>query len=128
MVKVLTACFIMQKRESLPCVAGGQTDDEIHVVRLDGGFVGGAIADDGAATFTAMNENVAAAGIGFCPYGAEQAATGVGAVAGENIHVHRPQAKGTVIAGGVTEREYLPSAMAADKAAVIFLKTLGLHG
>ena len=75
-----------------------------------------------AAFCAAVDDNVPLFGVGLGANGLKQAAALVGTVTGVDVDVYGPQAKGTVVAGGISQRLYLSAAMRADKSAVVFRK------
>ena len=107
--------------------ACGEADNQVGIVGLYLRFVGGFVARDFAATVTAVDENVATLGVGKGADGAENTATGVGAVAGENVYVQRAEAEGAMVARGVAERENLLATVLAGEATIVFLKSFLLH-
>ena len=84
--------------------------------------MGGAATADLAAFGTAVDYNVTLFGVGLGAYGLQQATAFIGAVAGVDVHVYGPQAKGAMVAGGIAQGLYLSAAMGADKSAVVFCK------
>ena len=84
--------------------------------------MGGAAAADLAAFGTAVYYNVALFGVGLGADGLQQAAAFIGAVAGVDVHVDRPQAEGAMVTGGIAKRLDLSAAMGTDEAAVVFCK------
>ena len=96
--------------------ACGEADNQVGIVGLHLCLVGGFVARDFATTVTAVDEDVATLGVGKGADGAENAATGVGAVAGENVYVQRAEAEGAVVARGVAKGQYLTAAVLAYKA------------
>ena len=84
--------------------------------------MGGAATADLAAFGTAMDYNVSFAGVGLGADGLQQAAAFIGAVAGVDVHVDRPQAEGAMVTGGIAQGLDLSAAMGADKSAVVFCK------
>jgi len=81
----------------------GQLNNEINIVGLHLCLVGGAVSDDGATLFATVSDDVSAAQVGLGAYGAKNTSAGILSVAGENIHVKRGKAKGTMVARGVAE-------------------------
>ena len=77
---------------------GGELDDQVHIVGLHLGFVGGFVSYLSAAFVATVVNDVAAARVGIDVIGAKNAAAGIGAVTRENIHVQRAEAKGTMVA------------------------------
>ena len=74
-----------------------------------------------------MNDNKALFGVGESLDRAENSAAIVGSVARVYINVKRAKAERTVIARGVAKGQNLFSAVLADKALVVFSKTLIFH-
>ncbi len=106
----------------------GQLDEQIDVVGLDLGFVCGAVAADLAAFVAFVNDDVSFFGIGFHADGAENAAAGVGAVTGVDIHMKRAKAFGAMVAGAIPEGLDLKSAVFADEGIVVFGESFLFHG
>ena len=69
---------------ALFCLQGvfacGETDDQIQVVGLNLGLVGGAAAGELTALFASMDDHVAFFGVRLGTYGAKRAAAVIGAV------------------------------------------------
>ena len=107
--------------------ACGEADDKVGVVGLYLRLVGGFVARDFATTVTAVNEDIAALGVRKGADGAENTATGIGAVTGENVYVQGAEAEGAMVARGVAEREHLFATVLAGEAAIVFLKSFLLH-
>jgi hypothetical protein len=107
--------------------ACGQTNDEVGVIGLDFGFVGGFVARDFTATVAPMHKNITTLRVGNGTDGAKNTATGVGAITRENVYMQRAKTKGTMIARGVTERENLFATILANKTTIIFLKSFLFH-
>ena len=105
----------------------GKADDKIHIIRLHFCFVGGTAPDNSAAYFTAVRQDIPPFGVRGRPQGAKQSAAGIGAVPGENIHMDRPKAEGTMVAGSISQWLHPSPAMTADKALVVFGKAFGFH-
>ena len=74
-----------------------ELDDELNIVGLYLGFVGGAIAMDLTAFRAFVDDNVALFGVGLGGDGLHKTLTLAGAVAGIYIEMLRPQAKGAVV-------------------------------
>ena len=81
---------------------------------------GGFIAADGAAFGASVDDDELLFGIGDRRYRLQLAVTLTGAVARIFVDVKRPETLGTVIAGGVTERRDLGSAVRADESVIVF--------
>jgi hypothetical protein len=118
----------------LPCkkalflvFCGGELDDQIHIVGLDLCLVSGLVSDRLAAFFTAVNYDISLLRVGHSTNRAEYSATFVGSVAGIYVHVERAEAEWTVISRGVDKGQNLFTAIFADKAGIIFSKTLVFH-
>ena len=65
----------------------GQLNDKHEVIGLDFGLVGGTATADLTAFFAFGDDDIPLLGIGLGGYGLQVAATGVGAVAGIDVHV-----------------------------------------
>ena len=104
-----------------------QRDDQIKIVGLYFRLVGGTATGCAAAFFTAVNNDVAALGIGLCTHGTQGSPTVVRSVAGVYVHMQRVKTKGAVVARGVAERQDLTPAMGANKAVVVFCKKCCFH-
>ena len=89
----------------------------------------GAVTAELTAFGTTVNNDIAVAvlDVGLGADGLELTAAGIGAVAGVDIDMKRPQTEGTVIARGVAERQDLFSAMRANKAVIVFCKSFLFH-
>ena len=107
--------------------AGGEADEEIHIVGLDLCFMCRFVADGRAASFAAVRDDKALFVVGLTADRAQDAAAGIGAVARQNVDVQRAKAKGAVIARSVSEGKHLFAAAHADKSAIVFLKSLRFH-
>ena len=59
--------------------------------------------------------------------GLKLSAAGIRPVAGVDVHVQRPQAKRTMIAGGIAQGLYFLSAIGADESAVVLRKSFRFH-
>ena len=105
----------------------GQLNDEHEVIGLDLGLVGGTATADLTAFFAFGDDDIPLLGIRLGGYGLQVAATGVGAVAGIDVHVPRPQAKGAMVAGGVAQGLDLAAAMDAGKTVVQLGKAFLFH-
>ena len=80
------------------------------------------------AAFPALvQDHVALFGIGLNADGLHLSAAGVGAVSRIDVHVEGPETEGAVVSGRVSKRLYLPSAMGANKAVVVFCKAFLFH-
>ena len=99
-----------------------QADQQINVVRLDGGLVGRAVAADLAAFLALVNDDIALARVRLDAHGAQDAAACVLAVARLDIHVQGTKATRAMVARAISERQNGKAAVAADKAVVIFSK------
>ena len=86
-----------------------------------------AVAVDLAAFGATVDDDVSLFGVWLDANGLHSAAAGVGAVAGIDVHVKRPEAERAVVARGVAEGLYLKSAVGADKAVIVFCKKLLFH-
>ena len=104
-----------------------QLDDEHQVVGLHLGLVGGAATADLSAFGAFGDDDVPLLGIGLGGDGLQIPSAGVGAVAGVDVHVPRPEAEGTVVAGGVAQRLDLTAAVDANKTVVQLGKALLFH-
>ena len=106
-----------------------QTNEEGAVVGLNFGVVSGAVTAYFTALGATVDDDIAVAvlDIRLGADGLELAAAGIGAITGVDIDVKRPQAKGTVITGGIAERQDLFSAMRTNKAVVVFCKPFLVH-
>ena len=107
--------------------AGGQSDEQVRVVRLNLCLVRGFTADDGTAFFALVEDDEAAACIGLDPDRAKQSAAGICTVAGVDVNVQGTEAEGTVISRRRAEGQNLPPAVFAEKARVVFPESLGFH-
>ena len=74
-----------------------------------------------------MDDNEAFFGIGEDFFRLESSAALAGAVTGVNVHVERPEAVGTMVSRGISERCDLAAAMGADEAVVVFGKSFCFH-
>ena len=83
--------------------ACGEPDDHIHIVGLYLGLVGGLIAYRDPAFLASVDKHVASLGVRLRLDGTEDAAAGVGPVAGVDINVERAEAEGAVVTGGVAQ-------------------------
>ena len=106
---------------------GRQPNDQHQIVGLYLGLVGGAATADLPAFDAFGDDDIPLLGIGLGRNGLQISPAGVGAVAGIDIHVPRPEAEGTVVAGGVAQRLDLFAAMDADKAVVQLGKAFLFH-
>ena len=79
-----------------------QPNDQIHVVRLNLGFMRRFVAHLGTAFLASVIDDIAALWIGIDVIGAQDAAAAIRAVAGKDIHMQGAEAEGAVIARGVT--------------------------
>ena len=104
-----------------------QPNDEHQVVGLHLGLVGGTATADLSAFGAFGDDDIALLGIGLCGDGLQIPSAGIGAVAGVDVHVPRPEAEGTVVAGGVAQGLDLFAAMDADKAVVQLGKAFLFH-
>lgn len=102
-----------------PC---GQFDYKIDIV-----VRGGAVSADRAAFFAFMHDNESLFRVGLSLYRLKPAAAFARAVAGVFVHVQRPKAMRTMVSRRISERLYLAPAMRADKAVIIFPKSLFFH-
>ena len=105
----------------------GQRNDLSEIVGLNFHIVRRLISADLAAFFTAVNDDVAFFGIGLHLDRAQNAAAGVGAVAGVDIHVQRAKTARTVVAGAVAKGLDGQTAVFADEGIVIFGKSFLFH-
>lgn len=96
-----------------------QLDDEGGIVGLNLCLVCRLVTHDGAASVTAVNDNIALFGIGLCLYRAENTAAVVCPVARVNIHVQRAEAEGTMVPRRVAKGQDLASAVFADEARIV---------
>ena len=78
--------------------------------------MGGAATLLGTAFGAFMRDDISLFEVGLDEDGLHKTEAFAGAVAGIFINMYRPQAEGTMIAGGRTERFDLASAMTADEA------------
>ena len=104
-----------------------QPNDEHQVVGLHLGLVGGAATADLAAFLALGDDDIALLGIGLSGDGLQIATARIGAVTGVDVHVPRPEAEGTVVAGGVAQGLDLLPTMDADKAVVQLGKAFLFH-
>ena len=74
-----------------------QFDDKIEIVGLDLCLVSRLVANGGAATLTAVKNDISALGIGHRTCRTEYSAAGICTVAGVYINVERAKAERTVI-------------------------------
>ena len=95
--------------------------------KLAAGVIGGAAAGNGAADGAAVDDDEPPAGVRLGADRLHQPAAGVGAVAGVDVHVERPEAERAMVARGVAERGDLAAAMRADETAVVFGKPFLFH-
>ena len=86
-----------------------------------------AIAVDLSATRALVQDHVALFGIGLHANGLHRSLAGVGAVAGVDVDVKRPEAERAMVSGGVAQRQDLTSAMRANKAVIVFRKPFLFH-
>lgn len=105
-----------------------ELNEQINVIGLNFGFVRRAIASDLAAFIALVDDDIALFRIGLYANGAKNAAAGVGAIAGVDIHVQGTEALGAVIARAITERLDFKSAVFADERIVVFGKAFLFHG
>lgn len=68
---------------------GGQTNDQIEVIRLHFGVIGGFVARYSAALIAFLIQNVSAFGIRFGVDRAHNAAAWIPAISGHNVHMER---------------------------------------
>ena len=85
--------------------------------------MGGPISAELAAFGAFVDDDVALSGIGFHADGHHLTAAIRGAIPGIDVKVERPQTERAVIAGTVTEGEYLSSAVGADEGSVVFCES-----
>ena len=104
-----------------------QPNDQHQVVGLHLGLMGGAATADLPAFGAFGDDDIALLGIGLGGDGLQIPSAGIGAVAGVDVHVPRPEAEGTVVAGGVAQGLDLTAAMDADKAIVQLGKAFLFH-
>jgi hypothetical protein len=102
--------------------------EQFHTVGLILCLMRGAVAVELTAFGASVNNNVALSRVGLNADRFHFPLAFAGAISGVDVYVKRPQAKGTVIARGVAQGVHLLAAMRADKAVVIFCKSLLLHG
>ena len=107
---------------------GRQPNEQHQIVGLYLGLVGGAATADLAAFLALGDDDIALLGIGLGGDGLQIATARIGAVTGIDVHVPRPEAEGTVVAGGVAQGLDLFAAMDADKAVVQLGKAFLFHG
>ena len=117
-------CLILVGLSSDSC---GELNEQIVVVGLNLCLVCRAVADGSAAFVAAVNYDISALCVGERLNGAQDTAAVVGSVTGIYINVQGAKTKGAVISRGVSEREHLLAAILADKALVVFLKSLFFH-
>ena len=104
----------------ISAVAGRQSDYQAYIVGLNRRFVRGAATAYLAALGTAVDDYISPPCIRLGSYRLHKAAARVLPVAGIFVNVHRPQTERAVIARRIPQRLDLPTAVGADKAAVIF--------
>ena len=104
-----------------------ELNEQIVVVGLNLCLVCRAVANGSTAFVAAVNYDISALCVGERLNGAQNTAAVVGSVTGIYINVQGAKTKGAVVSRGVSEREHLLAAILADKALVVFLKSLFFH-
>ena len=79
-------------------LSGCKLDNQVHIVGLGFGLVGGTVSDLDTAPLAAVNYDKSALRVGERPYRSENSAAGILSVAGVDIDVKRREAEGTVVA------------------------------
>ena len=113
--------------EPSTAVSGGQFNDQIDVIGLNFGFVGGFISADLAAFFTTVDDDISFFGIGFCFDRAKDTAAGVGTVTRIDVHVKRAKTSRTMVTGGISQGLDLQAAIFTNERIVIFGKSFLFH-
>ena len=80
-----------------------------------------------AAFIASVRYYVAALGIGLCANRAQNAAAGVGSIAGIYVYVQRAKAKGAMVTRGIAKGQNLFAAILTNEACVVFCKSFTLH-
>ena len=104
-----------------------KSDEQIEVIGLDLCLVRRFVSDDLPASVTAVRDDKAALRVGVASKRAKKPAAGVGAVAREQVNVQRAETERAMVARAVSERKHGLSAVLADEAVIVFLKSLGFH-
>lgn len=106
-----------------------ERDNFCKVVRLYlyARAVGGPVAPQRSAYGAPMVKNVALFGIRLGGHRLHHTAALAGPVTGQVVQMAAPETKGAVVSRGKAQRLYHGAAVAADKTAVFFLKTLVFH-
>ena len=89
--------------------------------------MGGAATADLPAFGAFGDDDVPLLGVGLGGDGLQIPSAGVGAVAGVDVHVPRPEAEGTVVARGVAEWQYLLAAILTYEAVVVLSESFVFH-
>ena len=122
----LLKCHILP-RLRLIARACGELYEKIGVVGLYLRLVRRLIADDRAASLTAVNYDISLFRVGKGLDRAKYSAAVVCSVPRVYINVERAKAEGTMVARGVAQGHNLSSAAFANKALVVFLESLFLQ-
>ena len=104
-----------------------QLDQFRHIIRLGFRLGGGLVAADRPAFGAAVGDNKSLFRIRLRGDGLHLPAAVRCPVAGILIQMEGPQAKRTMIAGGVAQGLYFLSAMSADESAVVLRKSFRFH-
>ena len=105
----------------------GELDYKLHIVGLYLCLVCRLVSYRLAAFFAAVDDNIAALGVGKRSYRAKYSAATVLSVTGVYINVERAKAEGAMIARGVAERKHLSSAILAGEAVIVFCESFSFH-
>lgn len=106
-----------------PC---GKSDEQVVVVTLLT-LEGSLVTHRLSAFVAAVDDDKSLLGVGESLYGTKNTLAVVGSVTGIYIHVERAEAEGAVISRGVSKGEHLSATVLADKACIVFLKSLVFH-
>ena len=87
----------------------------------------GFITDYLSTTVATVDYHIALFRVGLGADGFHLTAAGIGSVAGVNVHVERPEAKGAMVAGGKAQGEDFLAAMGTEEAVIVFGKSFLFH-
>ncbi len=107
--------------------SGGELDYQTEIVRLDPCLVRRLATAYRSAFYAFVGDYISALRVGLGKDRLHIPSALAGAVAGVFIEMPRPKAEWTMVSRGVAKRLHRPTAMRADKSAVIFRKSLALH-
>ena len=107
--------------------SASELDDQIDIIGLYFGFIGGAVTADLSAFIAFMDDDISFFGIGFGFDRAQDTAARIRAVSGIDIHVERAETAGAVVARAVTEGLDSQTAIFADEGIVIFCESFLFH-